>query len=140
MPQKVNKEKELWTADQSKQFLESIKDERFYPIFSLFFTYGMRRGEALGLRWKDIDFENKTIHLRQQVIQINSQIMIGDLKTNASQRELPLLPHIEQVLKSVERMDNQYDLIFVSSQKTPIRPSNLHREFRKCEKPIICHT
>ncbi len=136
VPRSEQKEKNLWTIEQINYFLENIKDHRFYPIFLLYFSYGMRRGEALGLRWRDIDFENKTIHIRQQVTQINSRIEIGDLKTNASKRELPLMEHIEIALKSQKRINNPYDLIFVSSLNTPIRPNNLYRAFCKLQQDL----
>ena len=62
--------------------------------------YELRRGEAFGLHWKDIDFTENTIHIRQQVYLVGHEPKIGSLKTRASVRDLPLLPSIKQELRA----------------------------------------
>jgi integrase len=51
----------------------------------------MRRGEVLGLRWADIDLDNGTLHIRQQIQRIQGQLHIGPVKTRAGSRDLPLI-------------------------------------------------
>lgn len=51
--------------------------------------YGMRRGQALGLRWADIDFDDHMIHVRQQIHLAQGQMQIGPVKTRAGSRDLP---------------------------------------------------
>ena len=46
-----------WTTDELKEFLSSIRGDRLYAAFVLLATTGMRRGEVLGLRWGDLDFD-----------------------------------------------------------------------------------
>jgi integrase len=53
--------------------------------------YGLRRGEALGLRWEDIDLDAGTIRIHQQLQRIRGQLLQAPVKTRASQRGLPLL-------------------------------------------------
>ena len=53
--------------------------------------YGLRRGEALGLRWEDIDFDAGTIQIRQQLQRIRGQLLLGPVKTRAGKRDMPLL-------------------------------------------------
>lgn len=50
---------QFWTIEEFTQFLQSSKHHVHYIAFSLAIYTGMRRGEILGLRWKDIDFEKK---------------------------------------------------------------------------------
>jgi integrase len=45
----------VWTAAQTAQFLASIEGHRLYAVFHLIALRGLRRGEAAGLRWCDID-------------------------------------------------------------------------------------
>lgn len=61
--------------------------------------YGFRRSEILGLRWKSIDFNNKTITIENKVLNIKKEIICSEvLKTLSSNRTLPLLPEIEEPL------------------------------------------
>ena len=45
----------VWTVTQTAQFLQAIKDHRLYAAFHLIALRGLRRGEAAGLRWCDVD-------------------------------------------------------------------------------------
>lgn len=58
----------------------------------------MRRGEVLGLRWQDIDFENGVIHVRQQIGRVNGSIKARELKTVNSRRKLPFVANVRAAL------------------------------------------
>jgi integrase len=45
----------VWTAAQTAQFLHAIEDHRLYAAYHLIALRGLRRGEAAGLRWCDLD-------------------------------------------------------------------------------------
>jgi integrase len=60
-------------------------------VFVLLLLYGMLRGEALALRWKDIDFDRQVIRIRQQVYRAVGELHIGPVKTRAGKRDLPLI-------------------------------------------------
>jgi integrase len=47
-----------WSAEQLGAFLDGMREHRLYAVFLLLATTGMRRGEALGLRWSDLDLAN----------------------------------------------------------------------------------
>jgi integrase len=44
-----------WSASEARQSLAAAKDDSLYGAFVVLIFYGLRRGEALGLRWEDID-------------------------------------------------------------------------------------
>src|SRR5215467_10574349 len=46
-----------WAADEARAFLAAARPDPLYTAFVLLILYGLRRGEVLGLRWDDIDFE-----------------------------------------------------------------------------------
>jgi integrase len=56
-----------WTAEEAKRFIAASKADPLHSAFVLLIVYGLRRGEVLGLRWDDIDFDAGTIHVRQQI-------------------------------------------------------------------------
>lgn len=61
--------------------------------------YGFRRSEILGLRWQSIDFRRKTITIENKVVNVEKEVISSEvLKTLSSNRTLPLLPEIEDLL------------------------------------------
>ncbi len=52
-PALIRAELETWTADEMRQFLESVESDRLVAAYRLLATTGMRRGEVLGLHWSD---------------------------------------------------------------------------------------
>jgi integrase len=88
-----------WSASEARQFLAAAKDDSLYAAFVVLIFYGLRRGEARGLRWEDFDFDAGTIRIRQQVQRIRGQLLVAPVKTRASQRGLPLLDVARQALK-----------------------------------------
>jgi integrase len=86
----------IFTVAQMEAFLEEAKrtDARhgLYAYYVLLSDLGPRRGEGLGLRRKDIDFDAKTIRIAQQVTRnpITNQTAITTPKSEAGKRELPV--------------------------------------------------
>ena len=131
VPESIRKEREIWTKDQLNQFLEAAQDSQYFPAFKLLCTYGLRRGEALGLRWCDVNFENKTISIEQQLIESGKHIFIGTTKTNAGKRTLPLTADVEAILADYPRKGDNDSLIFQTRNGTPLQPNNLYRLFQQ---------
>jgi integrase len=75
---KARKEKVLWTADQTREFLEwcQTQKHRLWPAFAFIATSGDRRGANLGLHWADIDFEDGTAKLITTVTAVRHQIVV----------------------------------------------------------------
>jgi len=67
-PKYTPNETEIWTVEQARIFLREVKNHPQYIAFLFLLLYAPRRGETLGLRWSDIDFEKKQIHVRQQIV------------------------------------------------------------------------
>lgn len=88
-----------WAADEARSFLTAAKPDPLYAAFVLLIFYGLRRGEVLGLRWDDIDFDNGTIHIRQQLQRVRGELFLAPVKTQAGRRGLPLLDVAAQALK-----------------------------------------
>jgi integrase len=81
-----------WDAPTLRSFLaESARDnERLHPLFVLLATTGVRRGEALGLRWSDLDLDAGRLRVVQTVIQIRSEVLINEPKTSAGRRPIAI--------------------------------------------------
>jgi integrase len=66
-----------WAVAEARTFLEAAKNDPLYPAFVLLLLYGLRRGEVLGRRWRDIDEDDGEIRVRQQVQRITSPEGLG---------------------------------------------------------------
>lgn len=75
-------EMKTWSAYELGRFLDGIRGYRHETAFLLLATTGMRRGEALGLRWADVDLNEGRASIRQTVIAINHEVKLGTPKTN----------------------------------------------------------
>ncbi len=110
-------------------------------LYHVLLALGLRRGEALGLYWSDLDWEAGTIRMRRQVQAIKHKIVISDYtKTDASQRTLPLAPALLARLRAHQGQQAEEralfgaawkhpDLIFPSETGGPLHPPNLHRHY-----------
>lgn len=67
LPRYEAKERLPWTAEEAKRFLAVAADHELYPAYLLLLLCGLRRGEVLGLRWRDVDFENGVLRIRNQL-------------------------------------------------------------------------
>lgn len=81
----------FWTEEEFNRFIETVDDDLYKRFFTAFFYTGLRKGEMLALKYKDIDFENHEIHLTRSVKIANKQLIINhDMKTRTSHRTVPI--------------------------------------------------
>ncbi len=89
-----------WTADQLDVFLEAIESHRLAPAFHLGAYTGMRRGELLGLRWKDIDLDANRLSVRQALVSVAYEMHISDVKTGSGRRTIDIEDETVEVLRT----------------------------------------
>lgn len=108
---------------------------------------GLRRGEALALRWADIDFEAGVLHVRRALQRSREGLSFGEPKTNASRRRLSLdhetlaqltAYRARQTARSLELGEawRDDDLICAARLGGPWHPNDLSREFRRLRERL----
>lgn len=134
-----------WTAVDARAFLDAARDDPLYPAFVLLLVYGLRRCEVLGMRWRDVDEDDKELRVRQQIQRVHGELRTGPVKSAAGRRDLPLLDIATEVLehrRTVQAADRRElgrawqdnGLIFTTRTGRPIEPRNMARSFRRiCE-------
>lgn len=113
-PQKNEYKAEYYTSQELEQLFEVFKgDPMEIPVILAAF-YGMRRSEALGIKWDYIDFKNKTISIRHVVTDIyldghTIHVAKDKTKNKSSTRTLPLVAPFEQALLQLkeQQLENQ---------------------------------
>ncbi len=123
-----------WTVQEVARFLAAVKTIRLYPVFLILCLYGPRRGEVLGLRWSDVDWDHHVLHIRQQLVRQKGGLRGAPLKTKASKRDLPLLVQVRDALNQYQadtealgiRATGPDDLIFRKDNGRPLSPEDLN--------------
>lgn len=91
------------TKEELKEFLKLAKTATlsyFFPLVHLMSYTGLRQGEALALKWSDIDFENKKITVNKTAARIKEKQTLQTPKTKNSKRVISIDPTTLSILKS----------------------------------------
>jgi len=91
----------VWTVHQLCAFLRFVEVDRLQPMWWLIALRGLRRGEAAGLRWCDVDLDAATISIEQQRLAYGSTVAVGPPKTAASRRTIALDNATVRILRSL---------------------------------------
>lgn len=142
---KPTPEKHAMSEDQARRLIEATRGTSLGTLWALMITTGLRRGEALGLRWSDFDGESITVTSQLKVEY--GKVTRGSLKTTNSRRKIKLpdfllddlATHRERQKKGFKQKGKEPpELIFVTSTGKPVHPSNLRDQFiNACKKAGI---
>ncbi len=77
-------------VDQASVFLKAAGEHRLESLFGVALACGLRLGEALGLKWEDVDLETGELRVRQQLQRDGKRLVLAELKTAKSRRTLAL--------------------------------------------------
>ncbi len=144
---------QTWSADEVAAFMETAESrrDRLWPLWPLLVLEGMRRGEALGLRWRDIDFQRGVVTIQQVVVvdAANKQkpVILPRTKTSAGTRSLEVTSRTLEALKEHRKHQNAVrlaasrwednDLVTCTRYGTPISPPNVTRAFKALVKATV---
>ena len=126
------------TIEQTRKLVEAANENRLYVAVKLISETGLRRGEALGLRWEDIDFEKGKIHVRHTLARSKNGLYLTPPKTKASRRVLDIAPSLAELLRShkiaqgeeAQNAANKFlnkEFVFSTRTGEPVDPRNLQR-------------
>jgi len=131
---------EYWSREEVQAFLSAISNYRLYPLYYTALKTGLRRGELLGLRWKDVSLEKKIITVRQSNVAIRGGSKLKTPKTASGFRTIEISDNLVKVLKSwgirqkqeflgEGRPEKDQGLVFTTKKGTKILPRNINRHF-----------
>jgi integrase len=131
----------VWTAQLLAEFLKFVAEDRLYAMWWLIALRGLRRGEAAGLRWIDVDLDEQVIMISQQRITFGHTTTVGPPKTAASRRTIALDRTTVRVLRAHRRLQmeeaakagdlwRESGYVFTDLKGEPLHPDYLTRRFR----------
>jgi len=128
-----------WTAEQVSRFLESVSDDPLYALWVVLATTGVRRGEALGLRWSDVDLDRGTLSVAQTITTVGHRIIVSPPKSDRIRRRLGLDADTVRVLRA-QREAQERDrallgadpavLVFSNEDGDPLHPDSVTNRFQ----------
>jgi integrase len=132
----------VWTAQQLRFFLDGVEDDPLYPLWLFYAMTGTRRGEALALRWTDLDLDCGRAVIRRTLVPVEHRLSFAEPKTDKGRRSISLDPATVAVLcshrlrQADERllMGTAYhdeDLVFSRPDGRLIHPEYVSRRFSR---------
>ncbi len=142
-PRKTTPEQKAWDARQTSAFLKVADQHEWAALWRLAITTGLRRGELLGLRWSDIDWEQGALSVRRTLSRgATGGYEFGVPKTQAGKRKVELTSSVMASLQAHRRrqvearlaLDAPYqdqELIFADALGGPVHPNTMRNQFLK---------
>ena len=130
------------TKKEQELFLKEAKSHRYYEAFAFVLQTGLRYGELTGLKWSDIDFENRIMKIQRSAsyIEDHGEFIVGEPKSKNGYRDIFLTDTAIDILKSMPK-----DSIYAFARKgIPVKRSNYNMQLKRiCQKigiePLSIH-
>jgi integrase len=127
-----------WSPSELHKFLEAVRGSDDYPLWRLAAATGMRRGELIGLMWRDFDLMLGRVTIQRQLIRNGEHLEFAYPKTAAGRRTICLDPRTIATLlehrrrQSAESGDeeNKTDVVFARPDGRPRDPDAISHQFR----------
>ena len=131
----------FWEPHELRTFLESVSGHRLEAAWHVAAMTGMRRGEALGLRWKDVDLTAARISVRQALVSVGYEIITSTPKTHQSRvidLDVGTVDHLRAHRQRQQAGRNKWgidyqdrDLVFRKEDGIPIHPHTFSQAFER---------
>lgn len=137
--------KEALTIDVQKKFLEGAKGQSYENQFRFILQTGLRTGELVGLKWDDINFENRTLTI-SRTMEFRYKVgewRVGPPKSKSGYRTIPLTDEAIRILKAQKEKNSKIkvinlewaDQVFLCRKGEPVKNSTYDTAlFKICDK------
>lgn len=133
------------TADGIRTLFEAVRGDRCEALYIVVVASGLRKGEALGLMWSDIDLEADRLVVRRALQRVGGKLALVETKTASSIRTLALPEFVTAALKRHKALQSEErllagggwqdtGLVFTSRVGTPMDPDNVTKSFKRSLK------
>lgn len=132
----------VWTPELTHTFLQRARRHRLHALYHLITFRGLRRGEACGLRWPDLDLGAASVTVRWQITQLGSTTAQGKPKTDAGEARVSLDTTTVEVLRAHRARQNTERLaagdawtetgfVFTTETGQPLHPAFVTEQFEQ---------
>jgi integrase len=142
-PRPVKAQMRTLSDEEIIKFLVAARETSYYVFFSVLLCTGLRRGELLALRWRNVDLDRAVLYITETAFKLsNGEYVIKEPKTATSRRMVALPPSLVVLLKGY-RADHELffiqlgaqlqedDFLFVRLDRKPLNPNAITLAFRR---------
>lgn len=142
LPKKERFKGKTYTKEQLNKLLEMVVDTKLeLPVF-LGGYLGLRRGEITGLKWKNVDLENRLVHVHEVRTSAGEKVIIKKPKSEKSRRSIYIVDELYEVLIKHKNLQSEYKKLFgkeyqntgyvvVREDGKPYRVNTVTEQFKK---------
>jgi integrase len=141
-PRLGRKEMRCWDPEQARRFLDAARGDRLYALYVVALSTGLREGELLGLRWRDVTLPaggEGTIRVQSTLHWRDRSMFLEEAKTEAGRRQIHLSTRASEALRHHRRLQleermklgpqwHEHDLVFCNTIGGALRRSNFRRQ------------
>jgi integrase len=130
-----------FSMDEARRFLTVAQGERLEALYAVALSLGLRQGEALGLRWQDVDLDTGSLSVNQALQRIKGAIGFVEPKSDRSRRKITMPQSAIALLRQHKARQirerllagawTDFGLVFTSRLGTPLEPRNVFRDFKR---------
>lgn len=144
-PTPIKPQHSTWTGEQLQEFLATVAETRWHPLWTLAAATGMRRGELMALRWSDVDLEAGIVSVSRSTTLVNNQRVTTTPK-NHERRKVSIDPRTLATVKAwrktqaAERLEwgpayqgLDDDLVFTWENGSAVLPDYVSKAFGKAQ-------
>jgi integrase len=128
--------------EEAKRFLDGIQGDRLEALYTVALAIGLREGEALGLRWTDINLETGVLSVQVELQRVDGKLQLKILKTDHSKRSIALPQFAIAALRAhrarqleerlqAEELWVDHGLVFTTVLGKPLDSRNVVRRFKR---------
>lgn len=141
-----HRELSTWSAEELRHFLESVQGDRLYAAYVLASTTGLRRGELLGLPWRNVDLNAGRVAVTQALIPVDHAVTYSTPKTARGRRSVAIDPFTVNALVAhrVRQIEErrilglgkpaEEALVFTALDGSPLHPGQFSTSFDRLVK------
>ena len=126
LPRKEKTEMKTLPLDKLGAFFLEAKHSGVFELYYPELSTGLRRGELLGIKWEDVDFDVGSIYIQRQITRLNGVIRESPLKTKNAYRQIIVAPEVIRMLKEKKEREDGFSVyVFSSPNGGPMCPDSM---------------
>lgn len=141
-PRVARAEMRVWSQQDVRRFLAHVADDRLNALWALLLGTGLRRGEALGLRWDDVDLERRRIAVLRARSVVGYEVHVSEPKTARGRRSVSIDPVTTAAFAAYRKRQLEERLawgpawhdtgyVFTSEDGNPLHPQHVSVVFKR---------
>lgn len=130
IPKSGERDYRVFSRDELERFVRAARSSRFWLVYFLMLDLGLRPGEAMGLRWRDLSLERQTATISHTLVKTRQGLLLSPPKTKKSRRKISISKTARSQLLMIPEPERESDFFVHSGALDPLYPDTCRQEFK----------